>query len=367
MSFAHIGFAISLSALGFLPFACGGKVIEIAPGADAAIDGTPSGTSTSPTTTATPTATPTTTPTTPPPSPSCPDTPPAAGTPCVPSVACGYPCMSGVQVQANCATGVWSISKTACTEPMPGGVVGKPCAHSAECDLTGAGTDFCGADSFSLGPLSPTPTCVQVDCAVPTTDAPAFCGGGGENAICLSGSPGSTGICIGACRFDGSGAAPSGCPGKDACNPYSWRVGPSGAMEGFGYCIGGCRVDGDCPAGSQCQTDARLCVKTVNPTPKKQDEPCKNTESTPSLLICNCVADLASGAGYCARACSVGESCGAGHVCDPMLPTSFSTLPKGVAGACLKTCTKDGDCLAGTVCRQSGGIAGKTCQPLTRH
>jgi hypothetical protein len=108
-------------------------------------------------------------------------------------------------------------------------------------------------------------------------------------------------------------------------------------------------------------------VKTLNPTPKKQDEACRISDDTGTVVICNCVANPSLDTGYCARACSVGESCGAGHACDPMLPTSFTTLPKGAAGSCLKLCTKDSDCLTGTVCRQSGGIAGKTCQPLTRH
>lgn len=138
-------------------------------------------------------------------------------------------------------------------------------------------------------------------------------------------------------------------------------------MEGFGFCIGGCKVDADCPAGSGCQFDGGFCVKKVNPYPKKQDEPCKPSELGPSEWSCNCLSDPKLGVGYCANACTVGvDMCTPGHVCDPMLPTSFPVAAKGLAGACLKTCVTNAECPTGTACLQSGGMLLKSCQPATR-
>ncbi|MGZ3416803.1 MAG: hypothetical protein ACXVEF_32410 [Polyangiales bacterium] len=338
------------------PFACGGKVLDEGAAHDAGAD--------APTTTPTTTTTATT-----PPSSTCPSAPPVDGTSCGRGLSCTYPCVSGSQTRADCFTGTWHVVTIAdaCDggpPPPPGGMVGRACMTSDDCDATGSGIDLCTTASL-LGPLSPIPTCIETECSPSTTDAPAFCGGG-ENGICLRSTSGS-GLCVGACHFDTSGGPPTGCLGKDACHPYAWRIGPSGAMEGFGTCVGGCKVDADCPTGSGCQFDAGYCVKKVTLYPKKQDEACKPNEVAPPEWSCPCLYDAKLGVGYCARVCTVGvDPCDPGHLCDAMLPPSFPVAAKGLTGSCLKTCTTSTECPTGTVCLQSGGTTAKTCQPAAR-
>jgi hypothetical protein len=250
--------------------------------------------------------------------------------------------------------------------PTENGTTGKQCTDDATCDPLELGTSFCSPTGFTSGSLYPTPVCFSVQCTPGTTNI-ASCDA--DTGICLSTSSG--GICLPACTFDDTGAAPKGCEGKNKCNPYGWgKDSSTGAISGVGYCFGGCSVDGDCPTGNVCQVEEGLCVKAKTAYTKNPGDACTDADSK-APAKCNCLYTQTDKAGYCATSCYYGvTTCGTGFTCDADLPnkplntgdTVFTKTPTGMAGYCLKNCTADADCAGlNAYCDNSAGNTQKTC------
>lgn len=317
--------------------ACGGRVTGDSQPSDAAIAD----------------AQPDTTPPPPPPPPTkCPASQPAPFSPCTGSQLCGYPCGPVGGGSFRCVGGSWR-QETFCETPPPpppGGTVGKACFSSDECDVTGEGIYVCARDVFSEGALYPTPVCIGVECEPGAGPTP--CGGEG---ICLSTSGG--GICLPRCVYNASGAAPTGCLGKNLCWPYGKRDG----TNWWGYCFGGCAVDADCPAGNRCERHSATCVKTPSVPTKPIGAPC--TEADSKSNACQCLYSGGAASGYCSEVCRYGtSSCPTGYDCDPMIPLGeMSKLPIGLGAYCLKRCASDGECAPGSRCEQHAGMSFKTC------
>ena len=247
---------------------------------------------------------------------------------------------------------------------------GKACTDDATCDTPcETGAAFCSPTGFTSGSLYPTPTCFSADCD--PGDGTKIVGCDGDTGVCLS--TGSGGICLPACSFDDSATAPTGCIGKNKCNPYGWGT-DSTTMKtvGVGYCFGGCTADADCPAGNKCQKEDGLCIKAPVTYTKTPGTACTDADAK-APAKCNCLYTTAAKAGYCANSCYFGETtCDAGFACDTNLPKTkimpddvvFTSAPKGMAGYCLKKCTTDADCTGlNAYCDESAGMAGqKTCQ-----
>ena len=243
--------------------------------------------------------------------------------------------------------------------------VGKACTSTDDCDLTGDGINVCTNGAFSTGSLYPTSVCIGTDCD-PGSGATVM-GCDADLGVCLATTSG--GICLPACSFDDTGAAPAGCLGKNRCNAYAWDN--ASGVVGVGYCFGGCKLDTDCPTGNVCQAESALCVKTKLTYTKLPGAACTDADAK-APEKCNCLYTTAEKMGYCANTCFVGEtSCGAGFTCDPSLPrvallttdTVFTKAPKGIAGYCLKNCTTDTDCAGlNSYCAEMAGTAQKTCQ-----
>lgn len=246
--------------------------------------------------------------------------------------------------------------------------VGQTCMTDDDCDLSGAGTTFCSKAGFSSGPLNPDPVCIGTSCDA--GDGTKIMSCGQDTGVCLSTS--SSTICLPACDFDDTGAAPKGCLGKDACNVYGWGTDTTkmpATVVGVGYCFGGCKADADCPSGSSCQTEDGLCVKTKVAYTKTVGTACTKDDASKN---CNCLYSTKTNAGYCSQFCKVGDAgaCPSGFTCDTELPktpikmgdTVFTKAPTGMAGSCLKNCTADADCASlGAYCDESAGTGTKTC------
>ena len=250
--------------------------------------------------------------------------------------------------------------------PSQGGTTGKLCTTSTDCDVLGDGVQGCTSDvGFSTGTLYPTPVCIGTTCTPdPTGASIAFCDG--LDGICLPVTGG--GICLPTCTFT-STTSPTGCRGKDACNVYGWDA--ASDPTGYGYCFGGCTADADCIAGGSCQTETGLCVTSKVSYTKSVGTACTSTDASATPPACDCLYSTTTNKGYCTQFCIFGgtPSCGTGYSCDTLLPSSgttiFSGSPTSLAGSCLKNCTTDSDCTAiNSTCKQSAGVASKTCQPF---
>jgi len=247
--------------------------------------------------------------------------------------------------------------------PPPDGTVGKTCATEYDCDITGAGITFCSNALFVLGTINPTPICIGIECDPGPGTGVTKCDAG--HGVCVDTSASGSGICFPFCSFDGGGAPPVGCVGKNACTPYRWSIDPSGIVTGTGLCIGGCRSDSDCTAGDKCQIEQGYCVKKLDAYVLKPGEVCTKADATSKPAKCNCAYSSSTGTGYCTLTCRVGiDTCPTGLTCDPQLPKSdFAAAPKSISGSCLPNCASDTDCKGAGKCLESVGTGQKTCQP----
>ena len=219
--------------------------------------------------------------------------------------------------------------------------VGHACADDDDCSPAKTGTNFCSNDgSFAYGTLYPTPVCLGRSCDMTKGAAITRCDA--DHGICVENSTLAL-VCLPACTFDGSGASPKGCIGRDACFALGIEDG-----VGVGYCLGGCTRDEDCTLGDICQRDLGFCVKT--PFARTVDVGVACTAGTnPPEVECNCLfpAPL-SGLGYCTQFCRIGDSsttCPAGHRCSAQMPSSLGAIePAGMGGNCLRTCATDAEC-----------------------
>lgn len=296
----------------------------------------------------------------------CPASPPAHAQSCEAAARCNYDCAPGrvEGVRATCDGRSWNVAKFSCGDATPievgsEGLAGTPCSTTSDCDPAATGGRSCSKEMFLNGPVNPTAVCITTRCdASITVGEYVACDKGA--GICLRTSP-TGGLCMGACFFGSTTAAPIGCAGKNACNAYAWSN-TDGKVVGYGFCFAGCAADEDCPSGSFCQFETSQCVKSPVAYSLPQGAACTASDTT--MGRCDCLHSISTGAGYCANHCRVGgPACSPGLVCDPMLPaTLFSTLPSGLGGRCLKACTSDLECTGGARCRQSGGMTSKTCQ-----
>ena len=247
------------------------------------------------------------------------------------------------------------------------GTTGNTCSSDLTCDPSATPINHCASTFFSLGPIYPSPVCVGYnppECAADDGTTVVACDG--TRGVCLK--SGTNEICLPACSFDDTGAAPTGCVGKDVCNVFGFGHGASGAV-GVGYCFGGCKADADCPTSSKCQIETGLCVTTKVTYTKSSGTACTKAADAGTTPTCNCLYGTTSSKGYCANYCTVGSTtCGTGYKCSPQLPTSdstgplFSKDPTGIAGNCLKTCTTTADCTAiNSTCTTTA--TGKVCLP----
>jgi hypothetical protein len=248
---------------------------------------------------------------------------------------------------------------------------GKACATDDECDTTGEGKGACTKGLFGGDSLYPTNNCIQRECDLPDPTKVTYCDC--DTGVCLS--TGSGGICLPACQWKDDGAAPEGCEGKNACNPYAWGTDSTTmAVVGIGYCFGGCKADTDCSDGQKCQTENGLCVKAKETFVKTLGTACTDADAKDPAK-CNCLyATDAAGtkSGYCSAFCTIGgPACAAGYTCDAGLPKTkiadddivFTKAPTGFAGNCLKDCTSDADCAGlNGYCDETAGTGKKTCQ-----
>jgi len=254
---------------------------------------------------------------------------------------------------------------------------GKKCTTNADCvSPTGPGLNQCSnANMYKVTgvevQLWPTPICIVPPAAGGNCDpAPQATDPTGQNihycdgpdvstspGICLPLSfpptPGQ-GACLPACSFALDGTAPTGCPGKDTCNPYGLNLDMNGnPINGFGFCQGTCQVDADCSdlgTGYVCQTDIGECTKTLVKRTKAIGQACTADTTNPTATgnaVCNCLAqpnaaDPTMAPGYCTSSCIVGgDPCPNGWICDNLfqLPgETFSSENVQTAGQCLAPC-----------------------------
>lgn len=261
--------------------------------------------------------------------------------------------------------------------PDEGKTTGKACTSDGDCDVKADGVNLCSNDAFSPNDYWPTPICVGNSCT-PATDPTklAFCDG--NTGVCLP-QTGGKGVCFPTCTFSpDSGAAPSGCVGKDTCRFTGYGPDPADPagkkLIGYGICFGGCSADADCPTGNKCQVETGLCKAKTVAYALKPGAPCVAADASSTPPKCNCIYDASSGGsgtGYCVTSCVVGGSagCDTGYTCSPGLPTVdsaggalFSKDPAGMYGKCLKTCATDSDCTAlNAFCNTTA--TGKVCEP----
>jgi hypothetical protein len=265
------------------------------------------------------------------------------------------------------------------------GTVGKACQSNADCQSAGGpGVNRCSsAAGFTAGPLWPTAVCVLTSCDPLGTGNGQlqFCDGPANSpsspGVCLptTNPPAANmGVCLPQCRFGADGASPTGCQGKDVCNPAAFGTN-AGAVVGFGYCLGGCKADADCPTGSKCQVDEGTCLTTLKTRTKTLGQACTSTDSTSGA--CFCESNSTTNQGYCTQYCTAGASgvaCPSGYLCDTFetlqlnglaadggLVPGFTQQNAGLAGACRAICrgTSDaGSTAGGDASGDSGGDAG---------
>lgn len=239
--------------------------------------------------------------------------------------------------------------------------VGKTCSADTECDPLGTGDNVCATN------YNPTPVCWGKTCDPGTGTSIVACDNsdGVDRGVCLKTSSG--GICLPACKFDDTGAAPTGCQGKDACFVYGWST--KAPITGVGYCFGGCFSDADC-GKLKCQTEEGICQSTLKTFAKKPGDACTYKTGAGAVQDCNCFAASATNMGYCTQFCEIGDTahaCPTGLKCSAVLPTKcasgtsiFTKSPSGIAGNCLKPCTADADCKDST-----GASLSSTCKDTT--
>ncbi len=303
------------------------------------------------------------------------------------------------------------------TPPPPPGddTTGKACANADDCDTTGNQIAFCSNELFAVGPLNPTPVCLQLDASGANADVcePSddttirFCDGPTNVGLCQENGDGGPGVCEPMCQIGADGTVLQACAGKNACNPALFASGDDGKIVLIGTCQGGCVEDADCPGGSKCEPTQKLCVKTCT-----NDAACKSGWTAPSNWVCDTTGTPARNAchfkydkkvgdvckssdecpclmrtgdedGVCTELCKTGGgTLPSGYVCDPLLPVkdndgnalwTWTTPPAGIAGYAMKTCTTVGDkCDFGTApddlkthwsCQAGPPGFGNTCQP----
>jgi len=222
----------------------------------------------------------------------------------------------------------------------------------------------------------PSPVCLMPGSCDPGTDGNLhYCDGADASSspgVCLATGTAGMGLCLPQCNFAPSGAAATGCQGKDACYPAGYSAATT-AVVGIGYCFGGCTVNTDCPTGSECQVNSGACVTTLTAITAAETS-CNST--TVSGNACNCFADTSTDLGFCTSNCTVGgTTCASGWKCEADLPTSLTVSTggtvagwtiqnPGLGGSCVPSCVVDG----GTVCPvnstcQSVTAAGPDCLP----
>jgi len=246
---------------------------------------------------------------------------------------------------------------------MPEGTVGQRCTNDRTCDRNHSGLNFCSDDgSFSAGTLYPQPLCLGRICTPADTLSEAASCDEGLGVCVATGSL--TGVCLPKCTYDGTGAAPVGCPDRDPCTPYAW----TSDGKGVGYCTPGCLADTDCTNGDRCQMDQGACVTKSFPRTYPVGHAC-SPSSNPPEVECNCMFAPNGGDGYCTQFCLVDDArttCPDGFVCSAALPAStFTKEPTDAAGNCLKTCATDADCISiNAICIDTPH--GKLCVPGVR-
>ncbi|MGZ3416595.1 MAG: hypothetical protein ACXVEE_01955 [Polyangiales bacterium] len=276
---------------------------------------------------------------------------------------------------------------------------GLTCMTDDDCDKTASGIAHCTNAVYAIGPLNPTPICVQFDSSDVCTPTDSmtihFCDG--NLGLCTkSGTNPAT--CDGMCIMNADGTWQQKCAGKNGCNTEAFGT-DSMTMKVslIGTCQGGCSVDADCPTGSKCDPVQKFCSKTCAADadckkgwstapanwvcdtthgactftyPKKLGDECVG--GTGAAADCLCFKNTTEPKGYCITLCKQGDACGTGFTCDALLPAkddkgmplfTLTTQPAELVGYCLKNCTADTDCPANQMCDQSAGVTQKTCRP----
>jgi hypothetical protein len=273
------------------------------------------------------------------------------------------------------------------------GTSGKQCTSDADCyGIGGPHQNRCTIDVlYQGGEIDPTPICVDpLGCDPCGGHNPCDgylhqCDGPDQSAvtpgICIPNPPNlppqpgaSHGVCQPACNFQDGGGAPTGCVGKDVCNPFGFGS-SQGTAFGVGICQGGCTADSDC-LGEKCDVLSGSCVKTV---PTRGTAPLGAACSGGTDTSCYCPWNNPGACTAFCRAPAAGmpDPCGAGFLCITFQPatlidsTTDASLPgftaqnQGMAGFCLPTCTPgdggaSGEAGAGDAAPGEGG-AGSAC------
>jgi hypothetical protein len=251
--------------------------------------------------------------------------------------------------------------------------VGLECKTNDDCDVTKTKKSACG--NASENTIDPTPVCVGT-CTLGDGKSIVACDSG--LGVCVGDvARGPTGQCIQFCEWDGD-KLKSGCTGKNVCNVYGWGRDPkTKAPIGVGYCQGGCTADADCTKGNRCQKELGACVAGLIAFTKSIGDACDRAKDGTSLAKktggCPCVAERASGLGYCSTVCKTADpkaACPTGYTCDPGLPARdkegplFSAVAAGLFGSCFKNCAADGDCAGlNSYCDDTSATGQKICTP----
>jgi hypothetical protein len=241
------------------------------------------------------------------------------------------------------------------------GTTGMACKTDADCIGDGGpGVNKCSNGlGGTIGGVTvtvlPTPVCILPTCnPAPDTDPTGsflhFCDGPDDPSspgLCIPTATQGQGICLPACSFAFDGSAPTGCVGKDICNPIAQNTDTTtGAVTGgLGFCQGICETNTDCSAlgtGWVCQTDIGFCTQHLKTRTKNLGDAC-----TSGTTACNCLADQTTDTGFCTTACIVGGTvaCPAGWACDDgesnilMDNTPVATENVQTAGNCFPLCT----------------------------
>jgi hypothetical protein len=260
------------------------------------------------------------------------------------------------------------------------GTSGKQCMTDTDCyGVGGPHQNKCTIDAlYQDGEIDPTPICVDpAPCdpcggTMPCDQYLHQCDGPDMSAatpgICIpttTPEQAGMGACQPACNFMGDGSAPTGCVGKDVCNPFGF--GSQGTtVFGVGICQGGCTADADC-VGEKCDVLRGDCVKSVPARTKNVGDACSGSTDT----SCFCPWTNAGACTAFCRAPAAGtpDPCGAGFACVTFEPTTFvsattdASMPgftmqnQGMAGFCLPTCTLGGQDAGGGPSEAGAGDA----------
>jgi hypothetical protein len=268
------------------------------------------------------------------------------------------------------------------------GTSGKPCMTDTDCyGVGGPHINKCTSDAlFQEGEIDPTPICLDpVPCdpcggTNPCDSNFHQCDGPDNSAaspgICIpttAPEQAGMGACQAACTFVGDGSAPTGCVGKDVCNPFGFNS-HSGIVSGVGICQGGCTADSDC-TGEKCDVLRGLCVTTVPTRTKNVGEACSG--STDNSCYCPWASAGACTAFCRAPAAGTPDPCGAGFACVTFEPTTiagtttdasmpgFALQNQGMAGFCLPKCAAvdAAGCPVGWTCQDGFPVGSAVCAP----